>query len=249
MKFKKAGLSYFLLSIILVSLSCKKETGPMGPAGPILTGNVSGFVALYDQFGNRLYNNLTNSKIIISGRTDTSSTDSTGKFNLNNITTGSYNIVVSKPGFGSVNKMFSFSGGNNFLGDTRLAAIPSFTIFSASASSVGTTVTITGNLSASNSFNTQAVIFVGKASNTSANPSTYLLSSIVTIAAGSTSFTAKFNTDQLYSAGIASGQTAYISAYAICNVQSASSYEDQTTGQTIYTAISPTFATTNISVP
>jgi hypothetical protein len=249
----KHYLSSLCLLIILTGLfSCKKEgaVGPAGPSGPVLTGNVSGFVVLDDQFGNKTYVNVANSKVVINGRTDTTLTDSLGKFTLNNLSTGTYSLNITRTGFGSMIKNFSFTGGGNtLLSDTRLAAIPNFSVSSVTATSTGTTVTVTGNISSGNSFNTQVVVFVGKTTSTSANPSTYLLSSVVTVSSTGTSFTAKFTTDQLYSAGITTGLTAYIAAYGISNTQSASSYEDLTTGQTVYTAINPGNATTSITVP
>jgi hypothetical protein len=249
---QKSFILYFLLfaSFAVIVQSCKKETGPTGatgPVGPTLTGTASGFASLYDEYGSKLFTNLSNTKVYIIGASDTVYTDTTGKFNFTNLKTGTYNLTFSKSGFGSVNKNVNFIGDSTFLSDTRLSAVPTFTVVSPLNVTIsGTTATITGNISAVPSYTAQVVVYVGSSVPT---PTSYLLSSVVNVSTTGTAFTAKFSTDQLSSAGFVSGQTINLSAYTISTTSSSSSYENMTSGQTIYTAFNPTSATTTALMP
>ncbi|HSZ25261.1 MAG TPA: carboxypeptidase-like regulatory domain-containing protein, partial [Cytophagaceae bacterium] len=176
---QKSFILYFLLfaSFAVIVQSCKKETGPTGatgPVGPTLTGTASGFASLYDEYGSKLFTNLSNTKVYIIGASDTVYTDTTGKFNFTNLKTGTYNLTFSKSGFGSVNKNVNFIGDSTFLSDTRLSAVPTFTVVSPLNVTIsGTTATITGNISAVPSYTAQVVVYVGSSVPT---PTSYLLS-------------------------------------------------------------------------
>src|SRR5947207_12035210 len=97
--------------------SCKKETGaqgpvgPVGPAGPYLKGTLIGYVNLFDVYGN-LQDNAGGVQVSMEGLARTAVTDSTGRFELDSVVTGTYNLDFSISGYGS-QKIISleFTGG------------------------------------------------------------------------------------------------------------------------------------------
>jgi hypothetical protein len=125
----KKLLSFLYISTCIIICTCKGPTGDVGPAGTGLTGTITGFIEIYDtdpsfkgSFKNdkrvfiKKYSGATVTGIGM-GMTVTGITDTTGKFNLEGLKSGTYNITATKEGFGT-DKIFSyqFIGGdvNNF---------------------------------------------------------------------------------------------------------------------------------------
>jgi hypothetical protein len=117
MKNKSVAAGIILFSFFLIS-SCSKE-GPMGPEGPAgpsaadLTGSLVGFVTIYDEFGVAVADK-SGVTITVDGTTPplTATTNTNGKYQIDNLPTGTWDLVFSKTGCATYKSLgFSFVGG------------------------------------------------------------------------------------------------------------------------------------------
>ena len=136
----KLNSNLFKSAIIgLLSLSCEAFEGPVGPAGPLLTGDLFGSIQTFDEFGNLLHDH-SGVQVAIEG-TDpliTTMTDSAGDYYFEDLPTGTYNLVFTKDNF-QTQKIFSqqFVGGDLPTHITRvlfLSAVSTTTILGFSIS-------------------------------------------------------------------------------------------------------------------
>ena len=233
--------------------SCKKEetgpTGPQGPAGPSLTGNLQGFVSLYDQYGSPILSGLSGIHDSIDGSSNVAITDSTGKYSFSNLSTGTYNFTIADAGFGS-NKVqyLQLVGGGILNRDVHLSKIPGFNVTTLTAGFGPVTDTLTATVTADTRART-FIVFVGSTSSTSAAPATYLDFYTKQVPANQTTFKILVQPSDLYNLGLTAGTTAYFAAYgAAANYNNSSTYEDLNTGRTVFNAISTTPATASAVV-
>ena len=246
-----------LTVIITFTISCKKETtgpqGPEGPAGPSLTGNISGYVWLYDQYGKRIYSNLNGVKVTLNN-TAISHTDSTGKYSFNGLSTGIYNMNASDSLYGNeLAPQFQFVGGGNVDKDFKLSQIPTFTLSSCTA--VDTVVNAINYVKAKGTLSADSqarmvAIFVSKSSSVSSAPANYILMYSKQVTANATNFNILIPSTDLYAVGITSAATAFFAAYpAAISFSTTSSYEDFATGRTFFNAVGPSPIYFNAIVP
>jgi hypothetical protein len=128
------------LIIVVLFTSCKKETGPAGPAGPELTGSIIGYVSLYNSLGDRIVNTKGVSVYIDGATPKTVYTDSIGEYKLDSIKTGIYNITFSKDSFNTFKKLGQqLVGGSDPVISNVILYVPSVNAVSNLA------LTITGN--------------------------------------------------------------------------------------------------------
>jgi hypothetical protein len=123
-----------LLPALLTLPGCTKHAdgipGAVGPAGPagsdgagIKPSAITGFVALYDQYG---FQGSSNAGVVISTLNKdtpvTATTDSLGKFSLPPLPPGNYDLHFNKTGYDSLKVFVQHSGGDEpkFIGDVRL---------------------------------------------------------------------------------------------------------------------------------
>ena len=110
---KNFNLSFslsILVFIILIS-ACTKETTTVAPQ---ITGTMMGWATLYDEFGNRIQNR-GGVLLTIEGTTPliTTTTDPTGKYQVDNLPQGTYNIICTKSGYATFKAMgIAFVGGD-----------------------------------------------------------------------------------------------------------------------------------------
>jgi hypothetical protein len=248
MKFR----SSIALACITVFAGCAKDgdTGPAGAAGPALTGNITGFVNLFDQYGGHILLDNDSSLVSLDGTSTLSYTDSLGRYLFSGLQTGIYNLTCSHAGFGTtkVNSL-QFTGGGDLYRDIRLSAIPSFQVDSISIASAPGMLTLTGHLAADVQ-QRSVLIFAGSASNTSADPATYLTFYSRNVMPNQGTFNIQVPTTDLNALGLTTGEQVYFAAYAATTTfNNSSSYEDLNTGRTVFTAISVNAALGNALVP
>jgi hypothetical protein len=260
---KKTLILISLVSLAVILESCAK-TGSQGPAGangtngtngaqgnpgPVLTGNLKGYISQYDLSGAKILTSLSGDTVKMDGTPNFAITDANGLYTFSNITTGLYNLTVTKPGFG-LNKIQSipFTGGT--VDEYRSAGIsktPTINInnFTAIDTVVGGAASIKLRVYVTPALYAQtAVIFVGNPGSStvtasSGGNSTYYTININPNAIAATKIIA---TTDLYDAGYAGGGTAtvFFAAYLVGGNTGASSYVDQTNNRTVFTAVSPT---------
>lgn len=258
-------VSALVILAMLLATSCTKTgatgpagaSGPTGGTGPNLTGNLQGIVFLYaadgtKQLGTTLMAGdsitLTNNS---DGTTLKTTTDANGAYTFTNVTTGTYSLTVSKPLYGTVwSQGVQFAGGGNASRNYALSQIPTTTVSTATAvdtslvNGVGATaenyVTIRGYVPVS-AGGTTVIVFVSVPANTSVNstPGNFSTNYTVTVAPGVSKFRINIPTNSLYDLGFVSGNTVYFAAYIVGGNTSASAYTDLTTGQAVFTALSP----------
>jgi hypothetical protein len=149
---KTAVTALFTLSIAALFVgSCSKPdsgaTGSQGPAGPLLSGTLSGHVDLYDQYGSQVLNSKT-AKVVLynSGGAIVNSmnADSTGKYSFSNITSGIYTLAFVDSNYGEqLHQNFQFLGGGDLNVDGKISQIPNFNITGITIDSINHT---TGNV-------------------------------------------------------------------------------------------------------
>ena len=176
-----------LLAILFTASSCQKEVGPAGANGtngtngPLLTGDITGFVRPLDEFGNILLDKsgvtatLENTNPLV-----TATSDANGKFTLTGVKTGTYNITLSKAGYGTM-KLISVShaGGSTAttLYRTEISQISSSIISNFTATNgISTYTTIAGTVTPTPTATTPRDVFIVFSTNPNPTPenSTYI---------------------------------------------------------------------------
>ncbi len=235
----------FIVHILITGCSGENGndglTGPKGQDGPKLTGSLSGYAILEDEFGFNL-NSSSMVSVSINSIAKSVNTDSTGKWKIDSLETGTYDITFTKPGFGTYIKYsYQFVGGSNsFYGTVKLGQLPSFEISSFLVNSNGAYINTSGtiNKKAPSYTSLFLAVFAGTDSTVSSNPEHYKKSYIGLIFAGSNLF--NYDTDLKIFKGndFTSGQKIYLCAYSINILSSAlregSSYVDPRSGKIIF---------------
>ena len=112
--------------LIFTLMGCK---GDPGPAGPTLSGNISGSFILYDDNGSTPQDR-SGVQISIEGHPFSTLTATNGSWQLEEVPAGIYTLVYSKTGYFTW-KSFNFQfvgGGTYFFGNSGIAQIPLATI-------------------------------------------------------------------------------------------------------------------------
>jgi len=203
-----------------------------------LSGDIIGSSVLYDIDGNQIAND-TGITVSVEGENHTTTTNSLGQWDLVGLTTGTYNIDISKPGYGT-RKILDFQfvgGGQADAGNVGLYQIPTYSVTKLSDTTINGNVILNGTLSSplpTNLMVAYITVFFDTTSSVSLDPKNYLTwSNINTI-------------DTMFSEGVASlekfgfnsGQTAYAIAYT-SNI-SPMGYTDFATGNQVFTGLNPT---------
>ena len=255
---KKIQLISMLFLIAVAFTNCKKDStegpqGVQGPAGPLLTGTLEGYVSLWDQYGGRILTSQAGDTISLVGTNQKAYTDSTGLYKFPGLTTGVYSVAVSKPGFGNTMvQNIQLAGGGNTIANAKISQ-PSTTVVPALLDSIGA---LTGNITVyttlpSNSPQARTfILYVGNTASVSANTATYLVYYTKSVNANSLKLPFVIPKTDLYDAGFVTGQTVYFAAYGIGATLTASAFVDYNNqGRTVFTALSTPPATMSLIVP
>jgi hypothetical protein len=247
-------LAFAAFSALFVSCSKTGPTGPAGasgPAGPNLTGNLEGYVELYDQYG-VLVSPANGVSVTVPGRSSTDTTSATGMYTIHNLSTGTYELDFAKTGYGNA-KVVSLNfvgGGTQYIQNhTAMAQPPSFTLSNVTLTVVGSQVTCSVTAASTDTKARKAILFLSNAPGVSSDPATYLGYTTVNIAANSANGAGTISNGTLNGAGIVSGNTLYVAAYPISGNTSASVYADIATGRQVFNNISGTALTATVTVP
>lgn len=224
----------------LIVFGCEQESQDTNPTSFPLTGDMVGFVTLYDSDG---FQRTDHSGVIVAvdGSNTATLSDSSGRYVLPNIATGTYTITYSKTGYGSTRtNLFQFVGGGQaFLGTSVLCKPPTVSVDSVRNPILGSLSSFDVTLTDTSSANCGAILFFGKGSETSSIPSAYLLAvpvrgpftrGLLTVWIGELF-------EALKSAGFHSGDSAYVVAYSSTGNRMTSGYTDIATGRRFYTCI------------
>jgi hypothetical protein len=250
----KRTLTLVFAATFLLFSGCKKETGPtgpQGPAGPALTGSLFGFIDLLDQYGNKQIAHNDSILVSLDGTGKTTYSDVNGKYRFDSLSTGVYNLTFSKAGYGNMRLLTQqFTGGGDVDRDTKMSAIPNFSVSALNVTVDTANVILSGSLSQSDTRLRTSVVFLGTGP-ASSDPSNYaLLYSKQTTNGNLNGFTIKIPLSDLQNAGFASGTTLYFAAYgASASFVSSSFYEDFSTGRNYFNALSSNASTASVVLP
>jgi hypothetical protein len=130
-----------------------------------------------------------------------------------------------------------------------MSAIPNFNIIQVRDSLTATDAYIIDSIAADTRIRSE-IIYVGTTASVSSAPATYSIFYTKNIMANQIRTVQDIPLYDLQNAGFISGQTIYIATYGICtNFNNSSSYEDYSTGHSVFTAVSPSPAVTSFIMP
>jgi|SRR5665213_172349 len=231
-------------------------TGPTGPSGTYASGNLMGYVKTYDQYGSIIETNMAGISVsLTNGSTVTTTTDATGKYVFDSISTGYYSLNFSDASFGA-NQVSSFQflgGATVWRPNTTITQIPNYSVSGLSfidtvVNLTDSTIEINGSIGTSDANVRTAIVFVGSAVGTNSAPVNYQTYYTANIKAAQSTFKILIPLSDLYDIGYYPGQTIYFASYGISSPLTASAYEDFTTGRTVFTAISPNVFSSNHTI-
>jgi hypothetical protein len=218
-------------------------SGSQGPAGPVLTGNRAGVVYLFDQFGGALASD-SGMTVVANPGSVTSVSNTAGQYTLTNLKTGVYTISFTASGFGTfVQPRVQFVGG----GTIEVAPIDFsqqstgvITGLTATPNVAGDTLTLTGTITAPPPGVTRSIrLFFSTSSTPSAAIGSYTVTTVKT-GFGASAFTYRLTGADMESLdnNFPAATTVYVVAYGDSFYEN--SYEDSTSGKTVYPNVSAT---------
>jgi hypothetical protein len=229
----------FLIALALLLVACNLDSQNLG-----LSGNMIGYVVLHDLNGFTLQEDTGITLAVEGGGyTIVTNTDSAGEWEIAGLTTGSYNIIVSKSGFGTYKLLdFQFAGGGQaHIGTIDLYQIPPLSVTGLSDSVADGALLINGSFSGTlpSAQNAHAYVFLGKSPTVSSDPGTYLTYLPVENSSNGRTFSVNYGNDttRLLNAGFATGQTVYVVAYG--SSFNPIGYIDSTTNRAVFTGLNP----------
>jgi hypothetical protein len=237
----KSLLILWLAATIVVA--CKKDNSTENPKE-----TVTGYVFYYDINGSRSSDN-SGIAVSIEGDTVSTTTNSSGRWTISNLETGTYTFAFSKPGYGTM-KVFgkNLAGGYQSVDTMALYPIPQYTITipvdsAPPAGGIYVYGIFHGTLPSAPGFH----MFFGKDSNVSADQATYSYdyASSMTGAVESIPFEVVFPNELFTQHGFASGDTVYVVAYTdyliqlTYNSEGTAKYLDMNTNKIVYPNINP----------
>ena len=218
----------FVLSF-LVLFSCKDDN----LVSTLPTGTIVGFVYLNENTPYKV-NDHSNISVVFENTNFATLTDSLGKWQMNNVPQGIYDIKFSKAEFCTFKKQgFQFVGdGTTSAGNVYLRKLPTFSVFNVSDSMGVDRVVVTFSMSDSG-LNQYVRYFIGKTTNVEANTPFYTFEDIVYVPTGKTTFSfSVFKSDFDYF-GLKSGEKVYMKIYP-ANAGFPISYQDIYTGVRVF---------------
>jgi hypothetical protein len=214
---QKLKISFLILFLFSFFISCTETVAP------VLTGSISGFVELYEEDGSRI-NDKSGVKVSIEGRNNYAYTNNDGRYSLENVEAGIFNIVFEKEGFG-LYKIIArefVGGGEAYLYNIGLTKLPTFNVTSLIITKTTGTppyLRMSGNLSNARNYYRYVILFFGKSADVSNDPKNYLLTNSIYVYPDSSSFGYSMldYSEYFLDADFSSGETVYVASYSASN--------------------------------
>lgn len=241
-----------ILSVCGLLFACKGKDGADGLGA--LTGTGVGTVYIHNEYGIQLpYHKGVNVRVDGSNLPLSAVTDSSGHFTIKELETGTYDFILSKPGYGNTKIQ-----GITFLGGARTAQLGVGDIYQTSTvvPSSFTLDTIGGvvNVNGSANFDQDTanapmyvMVFIGKDVKVSASNYLFAVKANITGAAGNTSgnFQCTIPSSSFKQYGLKGKSTAYMAVYGGDDF----SYTDLNTNKKVYVGLNPSFKANQIVLP
>ncbi|MBL7999949.1 MAG: hypothetical protein JNL32_15110 [Candidatus Kapabacteria bacterium] len=237
-----AGMTLSIVCIVISfgTLSCNRVDGPVNVVN--LSGSLTGFITTFDENGVAL--NRNGVTVSLEGTEYTTTTDTAGRWQLNDVTAGIYTINFARDSF-STNKLVAqqfIGNGTAYYGVQSISKKPRHVAFFDSVvtdyAPNDTAVRIYGKASEQTplGFNRVVLIFLGSSANVSALPANYNYVFTKFMGSGSTTFEDKFTTQQLQNFGFPRGSKVYMTVYS--TARNYFRYADLQTGRQFYSGLS-----------
>ncbi len=223
----------FLLCQAIIFLNyCTSKKNTTVQEYPALPQNVEGFVFLCNEFGQFQQNN-SGVTVFLDSTSFTTTTDTVGKFTLQNVPAGNYTITFTKSGYGTYKSSYSdYLGGETYqLPTTSLYATPTTTVTGLSAQIVDSVVQVSGVLSPAGSETQPRSALLFASLSPSVSPDNYTQAFIAYEDTGSS-----INFSPVLSS-FSSGQMVYLVAYG---ASANSYYKNPVTGKLVYPFVGST---------
>ena len=209
----KLKIYFVMLFLFSFFVSCTDTVAP------VLTGSISGFVSLYEETGAQI-KDKAGVKVHIEGRNNFAYTNTEGRYSLENVEAGIFNIVFEKAGFG-IYKIIArefVGGGEAYLYSVGLTKLPTFNVASIIINTNPNSfpyLWMNGNLSDARNYYRVVVIFFGKSEEVSNDPQKYLYVTSFNAYPDSSSYSySLWDKQYLIQSGFNSGETVYVAAYS-----------------------------------
>jgi hypothetical protein len=210
------NLSSILICILLSFLltTCKEtSTEPLQPKG-IISGDV-----VQETEAQNIIHNGNGVTVALEGTSFVTSPDSNGHWVIKGVPAGTYNVVLSKNGYGTLKCLgYKFKGtGNSDFGLCTLGQIPSFNVSTITASietqNQDDIVVLSGTLSSMAPYQRTLWVCFGKDSTVSNQNFTAHTSYYFTVLDSSSTFYRWEPVSVIKDCGFTSGDTVYVAAY------------------------------------
>ena len=236
------NLIFFLTLVVM---------GCNGPAGPALTGKITGYIYAVDDHNTFL--DRSGVKIELQGTGISTVSDQTGRWVLGCVKTGIYTVVFSKSGFGTY-KLYSLQfvgGGDLYLdpdGAATIAKLPSYTVTSLQVQFPDSlNVELSGTVSDTTSWTRGVIVYIGKANLTSSDPVTNLFEIAGFTNPNANTFQITYPKSTFINQGLSIGGTVYLAAYAWS--YAATSYRDPVSARIVQPSVGRASVTANFVMP
>ncbi len=220
----KSVLLAFTVCVVagILCIGCKGEggatgpkgpDGPPGPPGPNLTGSIRGFVYLRKEDGS--FESSRKDVIAqIEGTTIADTSDNTGSWKLDSVSSGSYTITFSKTGYSTMKYPGTQFVGNGeyYLYPTLLQA-SGFNVTTLTQFRAPTSIVFNGTISSISHDFRLVYIFFSRANTVSSTD--YKLLSVVMMNGDTTRFADTLSRAALIAAGFPTGTTFHMAAYGM----------------------------------
>ena len=211
----------YTVSILLLLLffGCK---GDPGPAGPTLSGNITGRVNLYADNGSRLLDQ-SGMQLSIDGSSLSCVTSPDGSWQLTGVSAGIYTLVFSKAGFMTkkVSNIQFVGGGTYFFGFISFAQIPPLSVTRLDITGPDSTHAfhLRGYVSKADSIDHYIALIYDKAPIEISSTISFLFYDVIFLSHDSTAFSFPLNVGAYAKDEyrLATGSTLYLRAYALAN--------------------------------
>ncbi len=260
--FNLSKIACIIFGAAVLLTGCKGKDGDPGPAGAVgatgatgaagqnLTGNLVGYVTVYDEAGNA--GNKAGTTVTIDNQTPalTTTTDAAGRYQFTALKAGTYNLTFSRTGYGTYKRAGVVHVGGDqptYLGNQGLSAVPSVGVTSLTFSQglPGSYINYTVQLNTVPTTTTRVYVYFGNSPTLSVG--NYLFAYTNTGNSGTTTIQGSASKSTLNSYGLASGSTAYAIAYTVPVYNY--SYSDPATGLNVFPSLGAGSSVQSFIVP
>jgi hypothetical protein len=238
------------LSIIILIMGCEGEEGPPGPQ---LSGNIEGWVTLYDDLGN-LLQDKSGVMISLEGTTLSAYSNTEGYWEIVGVSAGIYDFFFQKDNFFTtkLHNIQFVGGGTYYVGENTIRKVPPSFVTELEASSDTLSNYINMNLTTSNpdTIRRRIRVLFSKDPIGSSRLIEYILCSDALLFANSVHCTSVRKIDDWYYSlyGLEPGEPLYLVAYVLPIIEDSSSVSPYNPATKLYEFYRDNVTLSNVAI-